>query len=169
MKRSTVAALAETLTALAVAAWVGGTAALGAFAARIVFRDLPRGLAAPTMNSIFRSFDAVAVAGVVAIAVATGVRFIAVGVRGRADRLALVAAAALVILGALDVAWVHPQIERLFREGRTLEPAFAALHKLSSRSANLEILCAVLVVGAHAFARREPLNGKASQTIGSKH
>ena len=74
--------------------------------------------------------------------------------RDRADRIALVAATALVVLGCLDVGYVHPGIERMFREGRTLEPAFAALHTLSSRSANLEAICAILVLGAHALGRR---------------
>ena len=74
--------------------------------------------------------------------------------RGRADRIALVAATALVALGALDVGYVHPGIERMFLQGRTLEPAFAALHQLSSRSANLEAICAVFILGAHALGRR---------------
>jgi uncharacterized protein DUF4149 len=152
-ERSGLVALCETLTALAITAWIGGTFALGAYTARIVFRDLPRGLAAPTMSTIFRSFDAVVVACVVVLALAVGARLMLRGVRGRADRIALVAGTALVLLGALDVAWVHPSIERMFREGRTLEPAFAALHKLSSRSANLEAICAMLLLGAHAFGR----------------
>jgi putative copper export protein len=146
--------LVETLTSVALAAWVGGIVALGAFAARIAFRDLPRGLAAPTMSTIFRSFDGVVVACVVVVAIGTGVRLVAVGLRGRADRIALVAGTALVILGALDVGYVHPAIERMFREGRTLEPAFAALHTLSSRSANLEALCALLVFAAHAWSHK---------------
>ena len=156
MKKPTQAALAEALAALALGTWVGGTFALGAFTARIVFRDLPRNLAAPTMSTIFRSFDGVVVACLIAVAVATGVRLIAVGVRDRADRIALVASSALVVLGLLDVGWVHPGIERMFREGRTLEPAFQALHQLSSRSANLEAICAILVIGAYALGRRRP-------------
>ncbi|MDB4968571.1 MAG: hypothetical protein JWN44_4260 [Myxococcales bacterium] len=154
VKRGTVAALAETASALALAAWVGGTVALGAYAARITFRDLPRGLAAPTMSSIFRSFDGLVIACLVVLTAATVARLCAVGVRGRADRIALTAAAALLVLGALDVAYIHPQIEQLFLEGRSLEPAFLALHKLSSRSANLEALCALLVIGGHAFGRK---------------
>jgi putative copper export protein len=154
VKKSTVAALAEALTALAVAAWIGGIFALGAYTARIVFRDLPREVAAPTMSTIFRSFDGVVVACIVVVALATGLRLLAVGVRDRADRIALVAATALVVLGCLDVGYVHPGIERMFREGRTLEPAFQALHTLSSRSANLEAICAILVIGAHALGRK---------------
>jgi hypothetical protein len=77
-------------------------------------------------------------------------------VRGRADRIALVAGTALCVLGLIDIGYVHPTIERMFLEGRTLEPAFAALHKLSSRSANLEAICAILILGAHAFSRKQP-------------
>ncbi len=146
--------LVETVTSIALVAWVGGMVALGAFAARIVFRDLPRDLAAPTMSTIFRSFDGVVVACLVIVAVGTGLRLMALGMRGRPDRIALVAGTALTILGAIDVGYTHPTIERMFLEGRTLEPAFAALHKLSSRSANLEAICAVLVLGAFAWSRK---------------
>lgn len=154
MSRASMAALAETLTAVVLAAWVGGTAALGGFAARIAFRELPRELAASTMSTIFRSFDGVIVVCLLMLALGTIVRLFSVGIRGRADRIALAAASALVVLGALDVGWVHPHIEQMFRDGRTLEPAFAALHKLSARSANLEIVCTLLVLGGHAFGRK---------------
>jgi len=153
-RRATVAALAETATALAVCAWVGGVAALGAFAARIVFRDLPRAVAAPTMNAVFRSFDGLIVVALIVIAVASVTRLFAVGLPGRADRIAMAAAAALVALGGLDVGWVHPAISRMFVEERTLEPAFQALHKLSSRAANLEIVVSAVLLGAYALARR---------------
>ncbi len=146
--------LVETLTSAALVLWVGGMVALGAFAARIVFRDLPRDLAAPTMSTIFRSFDGVIVACVVVVAVGTGLRLLAYGLRHRPDRIALVAGTALTILGAIDIGYTHPEIARMFREGRTLEPAFAALHKLSSRSANLEAICAILVLGAFAWSRK---------------
>lgn len=155
MSRATTAALAETLTALSLVAWIGGTVALGAFTARIVFRDLPRSLAAPTMSAIFVSFDAVIVVALCLLLLAAAVRFFAVGLRGRADRIALAATGALIVLGLLDVAIVHPRIHEMFEAGRTLEPQFASLHKLSTRSANLEILVAALLLGAHAFARRQ--------------
>jgi hypothetical protein len=152
-ERSGLVAVCETLTALAIVAWVGGFTALGAFTAPIVFRELPRDLAAPTMSTIFRSFDAVIVACVVIVALTVGARLVLRGIRGRADRIALVAGTAMVLLGLIDIAWVHPTIGRMFREGRTLEPAFAALHTLSRRSATLETICAILILGAHAFGR----------------
>jgi hypothetical protein len=146
----------ETAMTGALVAWIGGMFALGAFSARILFRDLPRETAAPAMSTIFRSFDGVVVACVVIVALATGLRLLAVGLRQRCDRIALTAGTALTILGAIDVGYVHPSIARMQNEGRTLEPAFHALHTLSSRSFNLEAICAILIVGAYAWSRRDP-------------
>jgi hypothetical protein len=155
LSRPTVAALADTASALAVTAWVGGIAALGAYSARIVFRDLPRETAAPTMNAIFTSFDTLIVLALVVLAAATVARVWAVGLGKRADRIALAAAVSLLFLGLLDVGYVHPAISRMFIEQRTLDPLFLALHKVSSRSANLEIAVSALLFGAQAFSRRE--------------
>jgi len=145
----------ETAMTAALVAWIGGMFALGAFTARILFRDLPREAAAPAMSTIFRSFDGVVVACVVVVALATGLRLLAVGLRHRPDRIALTAGTALTILGALDVGYVNPGIARMFAQGNTLDPAFHALHTLSSRSANLEAICAILVLGAFAWSRRD--------------
>jgi hypothetical protein len=152
--RERIAAVAETVAALAVVAWVGGMVALGAFTARIVFRDLPRALAAPTMSTIFRSFDGLIVAALVLLGASAATRLWALGLRGRADRIALAAAGALLALGILDVGFVHPAIARMFDAGRTLEPQFRALHQLSSRAVNLEVLVSALLLGAYAFARK---------------
>jgi hypothetical protein len=154
MKAGTLAAVAETATALALMAWLGGMVALGAFSARIVFRELPRVIAGPTMSMIFRSFDGVIVVALCVLVAAGIARYVALGARGRADRIALAATAALVLLGVLDVGFVHPRIHDLFEAGRTLDPEFVSLHKLSSRSVNLEIIAAALLLGAHAFSRR---------------
>ncbi|HZS37526.1 MAG TPA: DUF4149 domain-containing protein [Polyangia bacterium] len=151
--RRRVAALAETLGALAIVAWVGGHAALGAFAARIVFRDLPRAMAAPTMNSIFRSFDELILAALIVLAIATVARVAAAGLERRADRVALGAALGLLLVGALEIAYVHPSIEAMFVAGRTLEPEFASLHKLSERCGHVEVALAALWLGALAWAR----------------
>ena len=155
MKRGTLAALAETATALALMAWIGGTVALGAFTARIVFHELPRAMAAPTMNMIFRSFDGLSAIALCVLLAAGIARFVAVGMGQRADRIALAATGALVLLGVLDLGFVHPRISEMYEAGRTLEPAFASLHKLSTRSANLEIAVAALLLAAHAFSRRQ--------------
>src|SRR5215472_4235254 len=127
MEAGTLAAIAETVTAL------------GAFAARIVFRDLPRALAAPTMSTIFGSFDGVIVVAMALLTAAAVARWAALGLRGRADRIVLAATASLILLGMLDVGYVHPHIREMFEAGRTLEPQFQSLHKLSTRSANLEV------------------------------
>ncbi len=151
--RPRLAAASETVAALAVVAWVGGHAALGAFAARIAFRDLPRALAASTMTTIFHSFDGVIVAALIALALATVGRMLALGLGRRVDRVALGAALALCAVGALEIFYVHPNIEAMFAAGRTLEPAFASLHKLSERCGHVEVALTALLLGAFAWAR----------------
>jgi hypothetical protein len=151
--RARAGAAAELAGALAIVAWVGGHAALGAFAARIVFRDLPRAMAAPTMNSVFRSFDHAILAAAIVLAVATVARVAALGLGGRSHRVALGAALGLLAVGALELAYVHPSIEAMFLAGRTLEPAFASLHKLSERCGHVEVALAALWFGALAFGR----------------
>jgi hypothetical protein len=154
MKRPAVVAILDTIAALALVAWVGGHAALGAFAARIAFRDLPRPMASSTMTTVFREFDTAIIVAMVVLVLVTIGRVLAIGLTNRADRIAVGAALALVALGAFEVAWVHPQIEQMFLAGRTLEPAFASLHKLSARCANVEIALTAVILGAQAFSRR---------------
>ena len=108
------------------------------------------------MSTIFRSFDGVVVACVVVVALATGLRLLAVGLRHRPDRIAFTAGTALTILGAIDVGYVHPGIARMFRRGQHARPRLPALHTLSSRAANLEAICAILILGAFAWSRRVP-------------
>jgi hypothetical protein len=147
-------AIVDTLIALALVAWVGGHAALGAFAARIVFRDLPRAQAAPTMSTIFSSFDTLM--GVMAALLLSAALARLVALRGeatRADNVVVVAALALACLGAFEVLYVHRQIVQMFEAGRTLEPAFASLHKLSERCAHLEVVLTATILGAQSFAR----------------
>src|SRR5262249_14753655 len=144
----TAIAVSETIATLAVAAWVGGHAALGAFGARILFRDLPRDLAASTMTTVFRSFDGL-------IAVALGLLIVAMAVRSaltartgrwrRSDSVATVAASGLVAVGLAGLLWIRPTIERLFHEGRTLTPEFAALHRASERAGHAEFALMVLL------------------------
>jgi hypothetical protein len=154
MKRPAVVAILDTIAALALVAWVGGHAALGAFAARIVFRDLPRPMASSTMTTVFREFDTAIIVAMVVLVLVTIGRVLAIGLTNRPDRIAVGAVLALVALGAFEVAWVHPQIEQMFLAGRTLEPAFASLHKLSARCANVEIALTAVILGAQAFSRR---------------
>jgi hypothetical protein len=161
-------ALVDALLALAVAAWVGGHAALGAFAARIVFRDLPRVMAAPTMNAVFRSFDRLIACALVVVLAATVAREWLLGstppgsalagrrrlsTRTRADALVRAAAALLVAVGLFEVLYLHPRISELFEAGRTLDPAFASLHRLSERCGHLEVALAAAIYGGQAWSR----------------
>ena len=154
--RARVAAVGETLAALAIVLWVGGHGALGAFAARIVFADVPRPLAAPTMARVFREFDRVIAVGVIVVVAGVLARFFSGGGRRRTDLVVLGAALLLAALGAFEVAWLHPRIEQLFVAGRSLDPEFASLHRLSERAGHLELLFAVLFFGACSFGRRAP-------------
>jgi hypothetical protein len=63
------------------------------------------------------------------------------------------AVAALVLLaaGVSAETWIHPAIERMFRDGDTLSPAFAALHKTSARLGDLEVAAAIAFFGALAW------------------
>jgi Domain of unknown function (DUF4149) len=145
-------AVVDTLIALALVAWVGGHAALGAFAARIVFRDLPRPLAASTMSTIFHSFDTLI--GVMAALVlgCTLARLVALRER-RADQIVAVAGLLLAALGLFEIVYVNRQILEMFHAGRTLEPAFASLHHLSERCGHLEVVLTALLLGAQSWSR----------------
>jgi uncharacterized membrane protein len=151
--RSGFSAIADTLAALAVCAWVGGHAALGAFAARIVFAEAPRPIAAQAMSRVFHEFDGVIDAAVAVLLVAGVIRLFTIGLRRRVDWVAAIAAALLIVLGLFEVSWVHPQIEQLFHAGRTLDPEFASLHRLSERCGHLEVMLAATLLGAHAWSR----------------
>jgi hypothetical protein len=146
-------AIADVVIGLCLVAWVGGHAALGAFAARIAFRDLPRALASETMTTIFGSFDSLIIAAMLILLAASVARAMT-GFSTRADRIVAGAAFALVALGAFEVLWVHPQITELFRAGRTLEQPFKSMHALSARCANVEIVLTALIFGGQAWSRR---------------
>ena len=154
--RPRLAAVGEAFAQLAIVAWVGGHAALGAFAARIVFAEVPRALAAPAMARVFREFDRVIAAGVVILVLGVLARFFAGGGRRRIDFVVLGTALLLAALGLFEFAWLHPRIEQLFVAGRSVDPEFLSLHRLSERAGHLEALFAVLFFGACSFGDRAP-------------
>jgi hypothetical protein len=172
-------AICDTLIVLALVAWVGGHAALGAFAARIVFRDLPRPLAASTMSTIFSSFDNV-IGVMAALLLAAVVTRVMVQRERRADqerasrsplgsepqtgsdsprsaRLAdwiiCIAGIFLACLGMFEVFYVNRQILEMFQAGRTLEPSFRSMHHLSERCGHLEVALTAIIAGAQAWSR----------------
>lgn len=148
--------LAEAVAALAVAAWVGGVASLGAFAARIAFRDLPRAQAATLMNTVFRSFDRFAAVALAVFALASLVRALSLGERAwrGAGLVATVASVLLIAVGLCGVLWVHPAITAMFHADETLTPRFAAMHHLSERIGHAEALLTALLYGAYAWSHR---------------
>jgi hypothetical protein len=144
------------LAALAVTVWIGGAVALNTVTAHHVFHELPRALAAPTMSSIFGAFDSLIVVALCILVAATVTRLWALGWGGRADRIAIAGAVALLVLGALDVGYIHRQIAQLYAADRTLDPQFASLHTVSRHSLHLELIATTLMLGGFAFARRRP-------------
>lgn len=150
MKR--LAAVADVLSTLALVAWIGGQAALGAFAARIVFGELDRPDAARTMSRVFHEFDSVILAGVAVLALCAIVGLVARGL----DRFAQVRFGlelGLCALGLFEVFWVHAHIEAIFHEGRTLDPAFQTMHRLSERCAHVELVLLIAILAVRAWPR----------------
>jgi uncharacterized membrane protein len=143
----------DAISGLALVAWVGGHAALGAFGARVAFQELPRELAARTMTRVFREFDHLMW---VAIVVVGASALIGVVLRGGTFRsqVRLGVELGLCALGLFEVLHVHPAIEAQYHAGRTLEPAFAALHRLSERCAHGEVLLLVVIFALRAAPDR---------------
>lgn len=149
------AAIAELASTASVAAWVGGHAALGAFAARIAFRDLPRDIAATTMTTIFRSFDRLIAVALLVLTLAFLLRLATRGIATNADRLATLAALGLATTGLVELMWVHPMIERLFGEGQTIGPRFATWHRLSERLGHLEVILGITLFTGLIWGRTQ--------------
>lgn len=143
-------AICDVLSVLATAAWVGGHAALGAFAARIAFQELPRAEAARTMTRVFHEFDFVVLACIAVLSVAAigGAAARRSSVRSQV-RLGL--ELGLCVLGLFEVYYVHAHIEAMFAAGRTLEPAFQVFHRLSERCSHAELGLFVAAVAIRAW------------------
>jgi hypothetical protein len=150
MIRRGCAAAADVLSALAMVVWVGGQAALGAFAARIAFQELARPDAARTMNRVFHEFDHVILVAVCALFLAAVVGAIARS-SGMATQIRLGLELGLCALGAVEVFYVHHNIEAMWKAGRTLEPAFHVMHSLSERCAHIEALLVVAILVVRAW------------------
>ena len=143
--------IADVLSGLAMLAWVGGQAALGAFAARIAFQELARPDAARTMNRVFHEFDRVIIVAIVMLAFAALLGLWARGL-GAWSQIRFGLELGLAALGLFEVLHVHPGIEAMFTAGRTLEPAFAALHHLSERCAHAEAALVVALLIARTLS-----------------
>ena len=147
-RRSAVVALAaEVIATLAVALWLGGILALGAFAAPEVFGQLPRETAGSVMGTIFAKFDrlVLVVAGVLVFAEA--VRVLTEGVPGRLGLARLIMAGALVALALTSALWLGPSINEMFENGirRGVGDAGAEmdrLHHLAELLGKVAFLCA---------------------------
>lgn len=153
MTKRWLAALCDVMSTFAIVAWVGGHAALGAFAARIAFQSLPRADAARTMTRVFHEFDWLMLGciGVLALCAIVGVASRGGAVRSQI-RLGL--ELGLCALGLFEAFYVHAAIEAMFAAGRTLEPSFQVFHRLSERCSHGEILLVLALFGVRAWPTR---------------
>ena len=136
-------AIVDVVSAMVLVAWVGGHAALGAFGARIAFAELARPDAARTMTRVFHEFDRLILAGIFVLAACA---VVGIWLRGATviSQLRFGIELGLCALGLFEIFHVHALIEGMFAAGRTLEPAFQAVHRLSERCVHGEVL---LVLG----------------------
>ena len=114
---SDIAVIAEVIATLAVALWLGGMLALGAFAAPEVFGQLPRETAGSVMGAIFGKFDSLVLVVAGLLLVAEAVRLVLEGTRGKLGLARLAVAGALVVLALLSALWLGPAINDLFEAG----------------------------------------------------
>ncbi len=151
--RARLSAAVDVLAALVLVAWVGGHAALGAFGARIVFQELPRGDAARTMTRVFHEFDRLILVGIVVLLVCAVLGLLLRGGQTLSQvRFGL--ELGLCALGLFEVFHVHALIESMFVAGRTLEPAFQAAHRLSERCVHGEVLLVIACFSVRAGSSR---------------
>lgn len=112
-----VAVGAEVVATLAVALWLGGMLALGAFAAPEVFGQLPRESAGSVMGAIFAKFDSLVLVIAGVLVVAEAVRVLVEGVAGKLGLARLVATGLLIALALLSALWLGPSINDMFEAG----------------------------------------------------
>jgi len=148
--RAGLSAFADVLSTLVLVAWVGGHAALGAFAARIAFQKLDRGDAARTMTQVFAEFDRLILVALSLLLLAAVLGVFARGL-GTRSQVRFGLELGLCGLGLFEVFHVHAAIEAMFLAERTLEPAFQSLHRLSERCAHAEVLLVVALLSLRAW------------------
>lgn len=152
--RGGLATTGEAVLALALAVWLGGMIALGAFTAPLVFgadAGLPRPQAAALMTSIFRRFDGVVIVLAGITLLMSGLRAWDLGLRRLVSKLRLGVALILVAGGAVSALWVSPKIEAFLHAGvrRGVGPEGASLdrwHHLAEQLGKGEVALAALLL-----------------------
>lgn len=114
---ATIALIAEVTATLAVALWLGGMLALGAFAAPEVFGQLERPVAGSVMGTIFANFDRMVLVLIAVLVVSEAARVLLEGVRGRLGLARLCAAAVLAGLALISALYIGPRINEMFHAG----------------------------------------------------
>jgi hypothetical protein len=154
------------LHTLGLALMAGGMLALGAVAAPLVFKSLPREAAAPLMASIFRHYDLVLL-GALGLTLLGEMLRIASRQMLWHPKVAMVRGLILLSLTGMllySTTGVNPQIAALNRAGvhRNLQTEegrhFERLHKLSEKLYKLSLLCSVCLILLTPFAGK-PIRG----------
>lgn len=158
---STVAKASASIAVLAAALWLGGTLALGAVTAPVIFGSLPAPSSGDVMTIIFRRFDKVAMGCAAIVLLAEVLRAAA---RERIARLDFGRVGmALIATGLL--AWqalvLSPRIEALHRAGAvrgsgSLGVELEAVHRLTESEARVQLFCVAALVVLHIVAVARP-------------
>ena len=155
-----------TVALVALGLWMGGMVALGAIAAPVVFGMVPAPTNADAMTVVFRRFDKLAVACVVAaLAVEIGLALLRDREEGRKlVRLDLVRGG-LVTLAAGAAAYVamfvSPRIEALHQAGAVRHLGASgeeldAIHRVAERAGKLELALAIAIIALHVVRLSGP-------------
>jgi hypothetical protein len=168
-RRARLSAAFETAAMLALALWLGGVVALGAFAAPTVFGALEGATAGAVMGAIFAKFERAAVVLMGVFLVAEVARGMLGGERGRLARVRSVAAVVVVCLALLEALWLGPSINELFHEGARRGTGAAGvrldeLHNWAEATSKAAAVAAAVWIGLGMMMRR----GQAAPESGSK-
>jgi hypothetical protein len=149
----------ETVATLALALWIGGLVALGAFAAPTIFHALELEVAGTVMGTIFVRFHRMVLVLGVIFGVAEAVRVVLERERGVLRWARLVLGMSLVAVALVSSLWITPGIFELFAaggrpgagpEGETLD----RLHRLSSALGKVAVVYAAAWIALGVLARR---------------
>lgn len=135
------------LHTLALALWIGGTVALGALAAPVVFRlSSSRDVAGEIMTRTLQRFDGVLMACVVLLVVTSAAMIARYGRLSPWYAIEYVCIAMMSASAVYGVAVLSPRLRRLRRDGRTDDDEFEQLHRTSELSMQFNLVCATVAL-----------------------
>lgn len=145
---------------LAIALWLGGLLALGAFAAPTVFGLLPREEAGKVMGPIFVKFDRFVLVAIGVFALSELIRVACDGGKGALKQARLGISVILIALALISSLWLTPGINELFLAGarRGIGEAGATLdmlHNWSETVGKVATLAAAIWIALGVIVHRQ--------------